>query len=100
MSDDLPLIVKRCLAHGVKIYPYQLFNILDQYKRKAVPDDVLEKMDANKLNEYICGLYYSGCESAGDWTKGHEILCRLGFEKVERSEGHRSFVSLTWKDAT
>lgn len=95
--EDLPMLIKRCLTFGIEILPYQLKGVLRQYNQKKIPDDILAKLDKPKLQEYVKGLYYSSCEMAGDWTKGHEILKTLGFNEVERREGHRVFVSLQYE---
>lgn len=91
---DLPMLIKRCLAYGVAILPYELNQVLEQYESKKIPDDILATMDISDLNEYVRGLSLCGEEMAGDWTRGHEILKKLGFKENIRSEGHRNFVYL------
>jgi hypothetical protein len=96
MKDELPLIVRRCLAFGVKISPCHLDGILNMSNKYKIPDDELEKFSSDWIKAYIDGLYLSSQEGAGYWTKGHDILESLGFEKIERTEGHRTFVRLVW----
>jgi len=35
---------------------------------------------------------------AGDWTKGHKLLKKLGFIEKKREQGHRTFISLVYND--
>lgn len=93
---DLPMIIKRALTYGIKIYPYQLKTILKQYESHKIPDGPLLQMGSAEIDKYISALYLCGQEMAGDWTKGHELLKELGFEKKERREGHRVFVNMVY----
>lgn len=95
-SSDIPMIIKRCLTHRVQIYPFQLACILQMYEKHRVPDVDLVKFDSPTLKAYIEGLYYSGQESACDWTRGHKILESIGFVKDEVQRGHRRYTSLIW----
>lgn len=95
--NDIPVLLRRALAYGIKIYPYQMRGVLEEYERKHIPDDVLKNMNADFVQQYIRGLYKSAGEMAGDWSEGHTILKGLGFEEVRREEGHRVFISLKWK---
>lgn len=95
--DNIPLLIKRCLTLGVRIFPHQLYCVLKQYDQKRIPDRILIIMDADSLKTYVNGLYLSNQESAGDWTRGHSILKDLGFKEQRREEGHRCFVSLVWR---
>ena len=92
----IPMIVKRCLVHGVKIYPHELDSVLKQYEKKKIPNEVLAHMSARDLEDYVRGLYLSGCEMAGDWTDGHRMLKELGFTEKKREQGHRTFISLVY----
>lgn len=92
----LPMIIKRCLAHGVKIYPHQLGAVLKQYEKNKIPDEILTHMKIRDLEDYVKALYLSGCEMAGDWTEGHKMLKKLGFTEKRREEGHRTFVSMVY----
>lgn len=94
--QDLPMLVKRCLAHQVQILPFELPSVLRRFERFAIPDEALKTLNRDQLTLYVRGLYLSGQESAGEWSRGLEKLMDLGFQKTERSEGHRSFVSLVW----
>lgn len=96
--EKISNLIQRCLVHQVKIYPYQLDRVMASYSRYKIPDSILNCFYADKLEKYIEGLYLSGCEGAGDWTRGHEILKSLGFVETRRSEGHRSFVGLEWPE--
>ena len=92
----LPMLIKRCLAYGIQIIPIQLKYIVLQYEKYQIPDDVLSMMNRNYLESYVKALYLSGQSEARDWSLAHEMLIDLGFERVERKEGHRCFVSLVW----
>ena len=92
----IPMIIKRCLVHGVKIYPHQFDTVLKQYDKKKIPDEILAHMEKRDLEDYVYGLYLSGCEMAGDWTNGHNILKKLGFTEKKRKQGHRVFISLVY----
>ncbi len=97
--NDLPVLIKRCLALGVKILPFAINDILHQYEDKKIPDDALWKLSQEMLETYIKALYLSAQESACDWTKGHALLEEeLGFQRIERKEGHRVFVSMVYPD--
>lgn len=96
-NKELPMLVKRCLAHGVTILPVFLSGIMDQYERKRIPDNDLSTMLKKDLETYVRGLYKSSCEMAGDWTEGHRILKGLGFVEQQRKDGHRVFISLVWE---
>ena len=93
----IPIIIKRCLAYGIQIYPYQLETILAKYELYKIPDDILNKLKADQLKPYLQGLYLSGQEMSKDWGKGLDILKTLGFEEHKRTIGHRVFISLTYK---
>jgi hypothetical protein len=98
---ELPVLISRCLAYGIKIYPYQYESIMRQYESKMIPDEILESLPAVEVDKYVKGLYLSGqSDDAREWTKGHEILGELGFKKVERTEAHRVFVSLIYLPLT
>jgi len=92
----LPVIIERCLALGVVVYPYQLYSVLTEYERYRLPNAYLNKLDKADLQKYVKGLYLSNQEAAYDWTRGHELLKELGFERKERTEGHRTFVSMVY----
>jgi hypothetical protein len=94
---ELPILIRRCLAYGITILPYQLGDIMAQYEKTKIPDDVLNKFQDQKVLRYIEGLYLSSQEMAGDCTRGHVILKELGFAEVNREEGHRTFVRLVYK---
>lgn len=91
------MLIQRCLVHGVKIYPYQLFTVLHSYESKKIPDKVLVEMSCERLALYVKGLYLCGQEEASEWTEGHKILKSLGFKEKVRVSGHRRFVSLVYK---
>jgi len=90
------MIIKKCLANGVKIYPYELDVVLRQYEKNKIPDPILADMEIRDLEDYVRGLYLSGCEMAGDWTDGHRLLKKLGFIEKKREQGHRTFISLVY----
>lgn len=92
--DKLPALVERCLTFGVVILPYQQASVLKKYEQYKIPDDKLKYLKKPELEMYVKALYLSSQEMAGDWTRGHELLKELGFERKERKEGHRTFVSL------
>ena len=91
------LLIKRCLAYGVKILPYQLERVLKRYEINKIPDDVLKALKEQELRNYVQGLYRCTMEDSRDWLKGHELLKSLGFEEVEEECGHRVFTSLVYK---
>ena len=92
----VPMILKRCLAHRVQIYPHQLDSVLRQYEKAKIPDAILANMGMRDLEDYVKGLYLSGCEMAGDWTEGYKMLKKLGFTEKKREQGHRTFISLVY----
>ena len=96
---ELPMLIQRCLTYGVKIYPYQLKRILTEYELKKVPDEKMAVFNALQTEKYVKALYLCGEEMSRDWSKGHELLKELGFEETTRTEGHRSFVSLTFNSS-
>lgn len=96
IEETIPLLIKRCLCFSVKILPHQLYNILIGYKKYKIPSDDLNRLTKEDLEKYTKGLYLVGCEAAGDWTRGLEILYSIGFSAVERTEGHRVFKSVLW----
>ena len=91
---EIPMFIQRCLTYGVKIYPYQLKTILKMAENYSIPENVMAEFDREKTETYINGLYLSGQEMSNDWSKGHDMLKSIGFKEQERTEGHRSFVSL------
>jgi hypothetical protein len=95
-NTEIPTLVKRCLAHGVVISPFQLACILRRYYVFTIPDDVLNVLSKKDLTSYVEGLYYSDQEMAGDWVRGHDILMNLGFIKKEVRQGHRAYVKLVY----
>jgi hypothetical protein len=97
--NDLPVLIKRCLALGVKILPFAINDILHQYEVKKIPDDVLCKLPKEMLETYVEALYLSAQEGACDWTKGHALLEEeFGFKRVKRKEGYMVFVSMVYPD--
>ena len=98
MEDTIPMLIRRCLTHQVRIFPYQLRGVLNEYNNKKIPDESLSVLSEENLKIYVRGLYLSSCESAGEWTEGHEKLKKLGFVEKTREVGHRSFVSLVWNN--
>jgi hypothetical protein len=92
----IPMLIKRCLALRVKILPHELSGILMRYEKYKIPDEVLAKMTEVDLKEYIRGLYLCSCEMAGDWTRGMDILKKLGFTEERMEVGHRVFLSLKY----
>lgn len=93
---ELPMLAQRALTYGVKIYPYMMFGVFDQYERKKIPDKTLSKMSEDDLDKYVRALYKCSCFEASEWSVGHRMLEELGFSKVERKERHRTFISLVW----
>ena len=94
---DLPMLIKRIMAYGVKVYPHTLSTILKKCEVYKIPEDTLSKLKEDEIKKYVNALYLSGCEMAGDWTEGHKLLGELGFEKVKRVDGHRVYVSMVYK---
>jgi hypothetical protein len=94
---ELPMLIRRCLAYGIKILPYKLEAMMAQYEKTKIPDDVVSRFNDYTLLRYIEGLYLSSQEMAVDWTRGYAILKELGFTEIEREEGHRKFVRLMYK---
>ena len=92
----IPMLIRRCLVHGIKIYPHQIDTVLRKYDKYKIPDEVLSRMEARDLEDYVKGLYLSGCEMAGDWTDGHQLLKKLGFTEKKREEGHRTYISMVY----
>lgn len=95
---EIPMLIKRCLAFGVQIFPYELNGVLSSYERYQIPDDRLSKLNGADLKKYVNALYLASCEMAQDWTKGHALLQQLGFKEQRREEGHRTFVSMVYDD--
>lgn len=94
--SKLPTLVERCLTFGVIILPYQQSSVLRRYEQNKIPDNALVLLGKNDLDKYVKALYLSSQEMAGDWTRGHELLKELGFKRKERTEGHRTFVSMVY----
>lgn len=92
----LPMLIKRCLAYGIQIIPVKLNCIIVQYGTYQIPDNILSMMNRDYLESYVKALYLSSQSEARDWSLAHEMLIDLGFERVERKEGHRCFVNLVW----
>lgn len=97
MTDEIPMLIKRCLTYGIRIYPYELAPTLKEYRDKQIPDNALADLPKKELTAYVNGLYLCSLESAKAWSEGHEILKTLGFESVERRSKCRAFVSLKYK---
>ena len=97
--DNIPVLVKRCLAHGVVILPYRLNPVIAKSNQYDIPDQFLNAFSKEDLKKYVDALYLSTLEDARDWSRGHEKLIELGFKRSERHEGHRVFVSMIY-DAT
>lgn len=95
-KDELPMLIIKLLAHGIKVSPFQLPYILKMYDIYHIPDKELDRLNMPTLDAYQEGLYYSGQDGAGDWTRGHNILESIGFTKVKRRDGHRIFTKLIW----
>ena len=93
---ELPMIIKRALVYGIRIYPHQLKTVLREYDSHKIPDETLSKLKSDEVEKYVHALYLCGQDMAGDWTKGHKLLKELGFKKQERSEGHRTFVKMVY----
>ncbi len=94
--NNLPVLVRRALVHGIAIYPIMLNAVMTQYEKYKMPDKVLENLSRTDLMKYIDGLHLCSREAAGDWVRGHAALIELGFEKHERVDGHRCFISLQY----
>ena len=94
--DKLPTLVERCLTFGVVILPYQQASVFKKYEQYKIPDNELMYLKKDDLEVYVKALYLSSQEMARDWTRGHELLKELGFNKKERTEGHRTFVSMEY----
>jgi hypothetical protein len=95
--SDLPMLIKRCLTHGIQMLPIQIDSVLSQYDLKKIPDDTLSVLPRDQLEKYVKALWYCSIEEASYWSRGHDILLELGFTKVERVEGHRCFISFVWE---
>ena len=96
MEIKLPVLVERCLTFGVVILPYQQASVFRKYEQYKIPDEQLNHLKKPDLEIYVKALYLSSQEMAGDWTRGHALLKELGFERKERTEGHRSFISMVY----
>lgn len=94
---ELSILIQRCLTYGVKIYPYQLESVLQQYETYKVPDKDLQHYNGEQIEKYVRGLYLSNQEMSRDWREGFSLLQELGFEEQERSKSHRSFTTLIFK---
>lgn len=97
--SELTVLVKRCLAFGVAILPFQQGSVFRKYNDYKMPDEQLAVLKKPELEKYVKALYLSNQEMARDWAKGHEMLMQLGFERKERKEGHRCFVSLSYAES-
>lgn len=95
---ELPMLVQKCLTYGVKIYPSQLEQVLNQYELKKVPVAKLEMFNAAQTENYVKALYLCGEEMAKDWREGYEMLKELGFKEQRIDEGHRVYTSLIFND--
>ena len=94
--ETLPMLIKRCLAYGINVYPFQLNGVLSMYERYKIPDEQVAALNGDQIRKYVEGLFLSSCEYSCDWTRGHALLKEIGFTEKTRSEGHRSFVTLEW----
>lgn len=67
-------------------------------KSYELTEEEKARLNPDELKKYEHAIYLCGCENAGGpgggWANGHEILLSLGWRKVERTEGHRTFVRL------
>jgi len=82
---------------GVEIKSYQKGRI--DTMSYTLPDKILRTLTKEQLEKYIRACWCCGSEHAGGydgWVKGHELLKELGFERKERSVGHRTFVSMVY----
>ena len=98
MNNELPILVKRCLASGVIVAHYQQTVILQKYRVHQIPDEDLNVLGKEDLSKYVKALYLAGQEMYNDWSQGHLLLMELGFVREERKEGFRTFVSLVYKN--
>ena len=90
-------LIRMCLHFGVSIPTFQQKAVLELYERYKVPDEVLIKFNLEEMQTYVRGLSLFSQEGANSWDGGIHLLEALGFETVERRDGHRVFVSLKWK---
>ncbi len=54
-------------------------------------------LNPSQVETYERAIRFCNNEDAGGyngWAAGHALLISLGWEKVERTEGHRTFVRL------
>ena len=98
MSNNVPMLIKRCLVHQIQILPFEFDGIMKQYELKKISDVALAEMKEEDLKKYVRGLSLCSREMAEDWTRGHELLKELGFVENIREAGHRRYVSLVWED--
>jgi len=98
--SELPMLIKRALVFGLPISPYMLSGVLKEYEKKKIPDEILSSLRKESIKMYIDALYDCSREEASYWSRGHDILINtFDFKRVEKVEGHRTFVSLEFVGA-
>lgn len=96
-NNGISPFIGRCLTFGVKILPYELNKIISASEKYKVPDDILNKFNAEILTKYVKALDWATREDSRDWSQGLDMLKELGFEQQNVVQGHRQFVTMIWQ---
>lgn len=99
-NNGISPFIGRCLTFGVKILPYELNKIIQASEKYKVPDEVINKFNAETLSKYVKALDLATREDSRDWSKGLDMLKELGFKQQNVVQGHRQFITMIWNDAT
>ena len=83
MKNTIPILIQRCLAYGIEIYPFQIGYIMNGYRLFRIPDKIVKTMKRERLIKYINALYLSQQYGANEWSRGREMLKELGFIEIE-----------------
>lgn len=95
MSVTLNKLLRICLVQGVEVtFPER---VSDSYRNYKMPYRALSYLSKEGLQKYVKALTEVSFEEAYHWSKGHELLEELGFERHEEEAGHRVFVSYKYK---
>lgn len=97
---DIKNIYKVAKERCIEIMPWQKTRLDNTYKDLVMPLKEIRKLPTQEIKNYIEALYNVQNENAGGWdgwVSAHEVFEKLGFQKQERSEGHRTFVSYIYK---
>lgn len=95
-KNGISPFIGRCLTFGIKILPYELNKIISASEKYKVPDEDLNRFNAEKISKYVKALDWATREDSRDWSKGIDMLRELGFEQQNVVNGHRTFITMVW----